>query len=77
MWTKLERFAAPLAAIVALVALLVSSGVCTPTWRLQTVAQAQAAEDKNTQEHDQFKKTLADINLSLGRIEGYLKGAKK
>ena len=77
MWRYLEKAAAPIAAGAALVALLISSGVCTPTWKLQTVAQAQAAEEKNQTEHDQFKKALSEINLSLGRIEGYLKGAKK
>ena len=76
LWARLERLATIGIGAAALITLALSTGICTPTWQLQTVAQAQASEAKNQAEHDQFKTSLGNIERSLGRIEGYLKGEK-
>jgi hypothetical protein len=77
IWPRIERVVTLSVGAIALITLFISSGVCTPSWKLQTVAQAKEYETKNDAEHVQLMKSLSEISLSLGRIEGYLKGAKK
>jgi hypothetical protein len=77
LWPRLERLATLAVGVAALVTLITSYGVCTPSWKLQTVAEAQATEKDNKAEHDKFKESLSNIEQSLARIEGYLKGEAK